>query len=560
MNPMTGRRARADVHWTRVPEFSSGDIKALWEPSRFGWAFVLGRAYARTGDGRYAEAFWQLFEDWCEANPPNRGPQWRCGQEATFRLIAAVFGRRVFDGAASSTAARLARWRRFVYATATRIAANLSYALSQSTNHGISECVGLAAAARLLPQATESGRWLTRARTALDSQVTDLVYADGGFSQHSTTYHRLLLQVLAWHVAVERAAEEGPSAGVVHAGQRATRFLLALVDPATGLAPLCGSSDGSDVLPLASADYLDLRPVLQLASVIFTGSPVLSPGAWDEAAAWLTGGRASGPSPTPGPLVPVWTAPIAGWHMLRQPGTRLFLRAPAVFRHRPSQADLLHVDVWWRGHPVTHDPGTYSYNAADPFASAFRDTRVHNTVEVQSANQMQAVGRFLLLPWARGRIDVDQSGQQLMGEHDGYARFGVTHRRVARFDAGRAWVVEDTIRATHAKPVRVRVHWLLADREYELDVSAGHLDLTLGGEPYRVAWTAEGAVPVVTCVRADPLTDRGWWSPRYLQIQPAVSLALEFVAPAPLLIRTRFGPIAEKLWREALAAPASHRC
>src|SRR5438552_14837269 len=63
-NPFTGQRAPTDVHWSEIGNFENGDIKIIWEPSRFGFAYSLVRAYWRKGDERYAEAFWQAVEDW----------------------------------------------------------------------------------------------------------------------------------------------------------------------------------------------------------------------------------------------------------------------------------------------------------------------------------------------------------------------------------------------------------------------------------------------------------------------------------------------------------------
>src|SRR6185312_2792000 len=101
------------------------------------WAFALTRAFARTGEAKYAEVFWRLFADWCTRNPPNRGPNWMCGQESTFRLMAVVFAA---EGLGVPPAQR-EQLARFVVATGRRIAANLDYALSQKNNHGVSECV-----------------------------------------------------------------------------------------------------------------------------------------------------------------------------------------------------------------------------------------------------------------------------------------------------------------------------------------------------------------------------------------------------------------------------------
>lgn len=85
-NPFTGQQADSASHWTNIGDFSSeqGDIKFIWEPSRFAWVYPLVRAYAVTSDRKYAEHFWKWFEDWLEKNPPNTGPNYKCGQAWAF--------------------------------------------------------------------------------------------------------------------------------------------------------------------------------------------------------------------------------------------------------------------------------------------------------------------------------------------------------------------------------------------------------------------------------------------------------------------------------------------
>jgi hypothetical protein len=65
-------------HWTgyethKVPtpdsQFTNSDIKFIWEPARFGWAYTLGRAYHLTQDETYAGTFWKYFERFTDANP-----------------------------------------------------------------------------------------------------------------------------------------------------------------------------------------------------------------------------------------------------------------------------------------------------------------------------------------------------------------------------------------------------------------------------------------------------------------------------------------------------------
>lgn len=89
MNPVTGKKIVADCqHWSRLDDFNltAGDIKTLWEASRFDWAILLARAWRLTGDFRFVHALNDWTGDWIRQNPLNLGPNWKCGQEASIRL------------------------------------------------------------------------------------------------------------------------------------------------------------------------------------------------------------------------------------------------------------------------------------------------------------------------------------------------------------------------------------------------------------------------------------------------------------------------------------------
>ncbi len=124
----------------------------VWEASRFGAVFTLARAYASTGDERYPAAFWALVNDWALHNPPQSGANWKCGQEAAFRLMAWCFGWFAFQSSRSSTPDRLAQLALMMAVHANRIEQNLDYALSQNNNHGLSEAMGLWTIGHLWPE------------------------------------------------------------------------------------------------------------------------------------------------------------------------------------------------------------------------------------------------------------------------------------------------------------------------------------------------------------------------------------------------------------------------
>ncbi len=148
------------AHWTayeiggvRLPisELPIPDIKFLWEPARFGWAFTLGRAYHASQNEKYAEAFWRNFETFTDNNPPCLGPHWMSGQEVALRLMAFVWAGQVFNTAPASTPERKRRLAASVAAHAGRIPATLLYARSQHNNHLLTEAAGLLTAGLALP-------------------------------------------------------------------------------------------------------------------------------------------------------------------------------------------------------------------------------------------------------------------------------------------------------------------------------------------------------------------------------------------------------------------------
>ena len=210
-------RAEKLPHWTSISDSGRKDIKGVWELSRFPWAFALARAYAATHDPRYQDAFWNLFADWCDRNPPNAGVNWICGQESTFRLMAVLFAVEAMGLPKEETE----RLTRFVVATGQRIAANLDYALSQKNNHGISECVGLITAALVLRDQPQADRWLRLGLSKLEAQCSELIYPDGSFSQHSLIYHRVLLHDLVWVISRLRYSQLRSFAGRIAFTSRA---------------------------------------------------------------------------------------------------------------------------------------------------------------------------------------------------------------------------------------------------------------------------------------------------------------------------------------------------
>jgi asparagine synthase (glutamine-hydrolysing) len=526
-NPFTGLTAPTDRHWSEISDFRHGDIKVLWEPSRFSFAYDLVRAYWRTNNEKYAELFWQLVSDWYIHNPPQTGVNWKCGQEISLRLMAWIFGLYGFIGARATTPDRVRQLAQMIAVSVHRIAANIGYALSQKNNHGITESVGLFTVGTLFPELASAQQWERLGRHHLEAQVRELFYEDGSFAQHSLNYQRLALHDCLWAARLAELAGRPFSADLYHRLGQASMLLYQLQDDSSGQAPCYGHNDGALVLPLNNCDYTDFRPVTQALNYLCSHTLVHGAGPWNEDLLWLFGLPA-----LDAPIVSVkrinLRAEQGGYYTLRSREGFAFVRCP-TYRHRPGQADLLHVDLWWRGLNIAVDPGSYSYNAPAPWDNTLSHTTHHNTVTVDGLNQMGLFSRFLWLPWAKGRVlcnieDFRMSCAYWEGEHDGYARLQspVTHRRgIVQLD-DECWLVADLVHSE--RPHTYRLHWLFCDSEFYWNAGSGYLKLhTLAGEYSACIGALPGAVKR-SLVRADPDGTRGWVSRYYYHREPALSI------------------------------------
>jgi asparagine synthase (glutamine-hydrolysing) len=556
-NPVTGQSVSPEQPWTQM-RFASpayGDLKFILEPSRFLFVYPLIRAYALTGDERFPQAFWNSIEDWMRQSPPMAGPLWICGQECSLRILALSFALHGFIHSEATTSERVGRLVSMIAAHAWRTAQTLSYARSQRSNHLISEAAGLWTAGTLYPELREALVWRNLGEHLLREAVLDQITPEGASQQHSFNYQRMILHLLLWTLRLAEIHGSPLPEVIRERTQAGLDFLRPWVDSSSGLAPNYGSDDGSLILPLASAHYRDFRPFLHLGAAIL-GLPALQPGPWDEAALWLGVEPAAfdinlvkrDASPS---LYCIETKVETGYFRLGDRNSWAMIRAGRYAR-RPFQADQLHVDLWWKGFNLARDPGTYLYNGSAPWNNAFAGTAVHNTVIVDGQDQMRRVGRFLWADWAQacGRLSTSQgsgSADRFEGQHDGYKRLGIVHRRVVQWLANVGWAIVDEIDGEGEHDLRV--HWLAADLPYEVSDSPFQVAFVLGQD--RIRWNIFSSAPNRAAVirsgkqawtnqllNHEPIAYDmhllGWESPTYGDLQPAVSLVCQTRSDLPV--------------------------
>lgn len=557
LNPTNGERWPAELHWSRVlaHEPRVGDVKLTWEVARFPHAYWMARAaaYAPGDSERHAGALVAQFESFERDNPYPLGVHWASGQETAFRLFAWLFGLDALV-AHSGDAARAGRLvARALAAGAAHIEAHIEYAQhAVYNNHLISEGLGLYVAGILLNGLSpHAPRWRAHGRAVLDAEAVRQFYPDGAYIQQSHNYHRLALQLYLLALAFARIEGSAPAATWTTALTRSLDFLHAQQNPADGRLPNFGANDGARPMLLASSDFGDFRAVLQTVSLATRGERLYEPGPWDEYAAWLLG-----PVVLEAPLVQRQRTSVSfaatGYHVLRaaEPGTFTLFRCGTV-RDRFAQIDMLHADLWWRGHNVLVDGGSYLYNGAPAWHDHFVRTASHNTVTVDGLDQMQHHRRFKTLYWTEAsllELQRERSFAVVAGEHTGYRRHpgGCVHRRSILFVEPGAWIVADTVRGEGEH--EVRLHWLGGAFHHRHDEARGSLVLATPAGELEVQLVDLACVPLATtCVQGQASPPRGWQSRYYGQRDAVPSLATEARAPLPVTWLSVIGPVGTRL-------------
>lgn len=457
-NPFNGSNPNSETlqhcHWSKITDFGQGDIKCIWELSRFSWVFLLVRAYQEDPNEIYSDLFWQLIDDWADHNPPNTGVHWKCGQEIAVRMIALVVGYFSFRDTVAATHSRKNLLAKIIFESARRIEANIGYALNQQNNHGTSEAAGLFTAGVVFGRVN----WIKKGSKLLEDQVQKLVYEDGSFSQHSANYHRVMLHACLWAIQLGRANGLDFSEEFIMKVRKAGNWLLALYDPQSGCMPNLGSNDGALILPYSSCDYKDFRPTIQAMGAVIDGKRWLPAGEWDDLALWLVPGFGGGDNAKTKVQVEAMSSYAVsstlhanklqlnvlhhgGYAVFNHKNTKLIFRCPVRFYHRPAQCDLLHVDLWKGGINVLRDAGTYSYNCKQPWQDYFKSVAAHNTVQFDDHDQMPKISRFLYGKWPRLNAKVSGKGPEPYAEAVFTDWKGCRHKR-------RVEMAGDTIRVT----------------------------------------------------------------------------------------------------------------
>tara|TARA_R110000796_G_scaffold98443_2_gene205892 strand:+ start:9917 stop:11731 length:1815 start_codon:yes stop_codon:yes gene_type:complete len=489
---LNGELAPVDKPWYLIGDFNNqlGDIKGVWEASRFDWVVSFAQRVATGGDNALTKINSWLI-DWVDKNPTYNGVNWKCGQEASIRVMHLALAALILKQTHNTTPALLS----FIKAHLKRISPTIMYAVAQDNNHGTSEAAALYIGGSWLAQNgdAEGLKWQKQGLKWLENRAQKLIEEDGSFSQYSVTYHRVMLDTYSL-AEVWRQNHDLPlfTKRLYAKLKVATNWLFYFTSTNTGDAPNLGANDGARLIPLTGTDYRDFRPSVQLASVVFNNKVAYEfSGDFNIPLNWL---ELNIPEQSIAGKAPKDFI-NGGYTYLACTNAVLYFNYP-MFKFRPSQCDALHIDFWLNGQNIFRDGGTFSYNAGQKYIDYYGGVKSHNTVEFDSHEQMPRLSRFLLGDWlktsTKKQLAVRNEYQTVTA---GYKdRFGCEHTRAIKLHPN-SLIIKDIINGFKDKAIlRLRLapaDWQLVGDSvvselctisFSADINIKRIELTTGYE------------------------------------------------------------------------------
>lgn len=434
-NPITDREVDYNLKWYQISDFDPerGDIKVIWEASRFTHFFYFIRAYMLTMDRKYYKAFSDQLNQWLIENNYPYGANYKCGQEATLRMINSLVAFSAFKYYGLTTSKDEENLRELIDGSYKKVLSNFFYAHKCiKNNHTLSEVTGLIIGA----WACKNEKRLRKAYDLLETEIEKQFLSDGGYVQHSFNYQRFALQLMEFVMKISDQTNIQISNQSKSLLKKSALLLFQMQDE-TGDVPNFGSNDGALIFPVTSCGYRDFRSVVNTILYLVDGKRIFNPGQYDEELMWFGTERLN---KIPISVIPKRNSSFhsSGYYSLRH-NSGFLMTVLQDFQTRPFQMDQLHIDLWHRGVNVFCDSGTYSY--ATDIGKKLTLTSAHNTVMLDKKQQMKKREPFMLYNWTR-RKNVslkDNCFSGTMLSQNGYEHT----RKVQKTDSG--YLVSDEV-------------------------------------------------------------------------------------------------------------------
>lgn len=364
------------------------DIKIPWELSRFHFLIVIGKAYLITGSEKYYIKFENIINHWIDKNPYKKSVNWTCAMDVAIRAINIIVAKEFFQDKINHQFE--SKLNNLIYTHGEFIIENLENNLPRS-NHYISDLVGLLWIGIYFKGSEFADDFINFAMKELESEVETQINNDGTDYEASTSYHKLVLELLLFTIIYCEKNNLLFSSIFNNKINKMCEFMYDILKP-NGIIPLVGDNDDGRLLILSSYyewDRRDPKYLLSISSILFNENKYMFNDEESiEGIAIVFGLNKQLHQKNICKLSKKYED--GGFYILRNSRVyclircgELSMRSHGGHSHNEQLSMELNID----GEDIFIDPGTYVYTSDYKVRNKYRSTLMHNTVQIESEEQ-----------------------------------------------------------------------------------------------------------------------------------------------------------------------------
>jgi uncharacterized heparinase superfamily protein len=381
----------------------NADIKVPWELSRFGFVWILGKAYWLSGRKEFKDKFLALFNDWHKTNSFCYGINWLSPMEVGLRSMNLIAGMYFFMDDLKDAGETSTQWvelLKCLYQHGQYLESNIETGPDASVNV-IASAAALFMLGICFKPSSFSVSWISQAKAVLESEIQRQTYADGMHTDMSLGCHRFSVEIL---LAVYLLAERTGTKFSVRFRERLQRMAAVVLQYSRpdGSSPVLGDSDDGRLFWFnPEDDYNDHTSLLCLAAIAFERREFKRPGqTFSEAALWLCGAEGWEQYQKQKPdTQPLFSKKLNESQLvaMRSDSMHCLVDCGEIGRRGKGgygHNDILSFELWADGVSFLVDSGSLRYSGNKSLRNDYRSTKAHNTVMVDGVEQADFLDDF----------------------------------------------------------------------------------------------------------------------------------------------------------------------
>lgn len=426
-------------HFSKIQDLSKkqGDIKFVWEISRFSWMYdIIRYDYQEKND--QSNFILNKILNWINLNPINKGPNYICSQEISIRIINWTFALNYYKNSHSLTQEKLNIILTSIEKQTEHVFTNINFSrIAVRNNHALTETLLLYFVGHIYPYFKGSKKYINKGKKWFENEIDFQISSDGSYIQHSMNYHRMVIQLLSIAYAIAHKNEDNFSPIIYEKTKKTLFFLTKHVDEISGKTPNYGSNDGTLLFQLGNSEYQNIKGQLNALSQILLNKIIFNEPNKFQDIYWF------GYRPISGNIIgtiknkKIFKFDRDGYYIYKDKAITLFVRCGDITA-RSGNNDNLHVDLWIDGQNILRDSGTYKYNTSEKLNNFFRGSISHNTILIGGENQIKRGPRFISLGRSKriGDVKFDHSSSiiSFTGEIETFTHLGKNIRHIRNFN------------------------------------------------------------------------------------------------------------------------------